>query len=91
MRAAVNLKDRLLRSWWTLSAVWSAFWLGSGSLDIFLRSGCHFGKCIVDWEQIRPIVILGPALVALPWVLTGVVAAALWLSRWAWRRTRAHL
>ena len=93
MRSApVDLKRLLLRRWLTLSAVWSVFWLASGTLDIVLRSGCHLGTCVFDWqnEAIRPIVILGPALVALPWVVTGVASAVFWLSRWAWRRTRAR-
>ncbi len=82
MKAApVNLKRRLLRSWLTLSVVWSIFWLGSGGLDIFLRSGCHFGKCVPNMEEIRPILILAPALAASPWVVTAVVAAVSWLLR----------
>ena len=87
----MNLKGRLLRRWLALSVVWSIFWLGSGTLDIYLRSGCHFGKCIVNMEEIRPILILGPALAALPWVVTVVVVAVLWFLRWAWRRRSARL
>jgi hypothetical protein len=86
----MDLKQRLIRHWLTLSAVWSVFWLGSGALDIFLRSGCHFGKCFVDLEKVRPIVILGPALIALPWVITAIAVGVMWLWRWAWRRRVAR-
>ena len=83
-------KQRLFRRWLLLSVVWSLFWLGSGTLDIYLRSGCHFGKCIVRMEEIRPIVILGPALIALPWLGAAIVACILWFYRWAWRRQTAR-
>jgi hypothetical protein len=88
MRAPVNLKGRLLHRWTTLSVVWSIFWFGGGTLDILLRSGCHFGKCIFNMEEIRPIVILAPTLAALPWVLTVLVIAVLWFLRWTWRASR---
>ena len=87
----MKLKARLLHLWLRLSGVWSIFWLGCGIGDIYLRSGCHFGKCIVDMEKVRPIVILGSALTALPWVVTAVVVGVLWFLRWTWRRRLARL
>ena len=77
----MNLRARLVSLWLRLSIVWSIFWLGSGAFDIYLRS-CHFGECIFDMEDIRPIVILGPTLAAFPWVVTGVVVLVLWFVRW---------
>ena len=86
LRDRTTLKQRLVSRWFQLSIVWSLFWLGSGTLDVFLRSGCHFGKCIFDMEEIRPIVVLAPTLAAAPWVVTGIALGVLWV----WRRLRAR-